>query len=133
MIVEDRRNPSTRGLGTRWVHTDEWYAFRASPRPRARVLLRVDESTYDPGDSAMGADHPIAWCRRVGRGRSWYTAIGHTRETYAHAEVPPPPARRDPAGRGTGAGRLLAAAAQPMSARCSSVRTARRLRSFARS
>ena len=31
----------------------------------------------------MDGDHPISWTRRVGRGRSWFTAMGHTAETYA--------------------------------------------------
>jgi hypothetical protein len=31
----------------------------------------------------MGADHPIAWCQQIDRGRSWYTAMGHTAESYA--------------------------------------------------
>lgn len=26
--------------------------------------------------------HPIAWHGFVGNGRSWYTAMGHTSETY---------------------------------------------------
>ncbi|HEV2812540.1 MAG TPA: ThuA domain-containing protein, partial [Solirubrobacteraceae bacterium] len=84
--VEDAFHPSTRGLPLRWTRSDEWYAFTANPRPRARVLLRVDESSYAPAESAMGADHPVAWCRAVGRGRSWYTAIGHTRESFAEPE-----------------------------------------------
>lgn len=31
----------------------------------------------------MGADHPIAWCREFAGGRAFYTAGGHTRESYA--------------------------------------------------
>jgi type 1 glutamine amidotransferase len=84
--VEDRRHPSTRHLGRRWARTDEWYAFRANPRPQARILLRLDESSYDPGESGMGAEHPIAWCRDLGRGRAWYTGLGHTRESYAERD-----------------------------------------------
>jgi type 1 glutamine amidotransferase len=30
----------------------------------------------------MGADHPLAWCRPYGRGRCFYTALGHTIESY---------------------------------------------------
>ena len=30
----------------------------------------------------MGKDHPIAWTRCVGKGRSFYSAIGHRPETY---------------------------------------------------
>jgi type 1 glutamine amidotransferase len=84
--VEDRSHPSTRHLGMRWTRTDEWYAFRRNPRPRARILLRLDESSYDAGESTMGGEHPIAWCRDVGRGRAWYTGLGHTRESYAEPD-----------------------------------------------
>jgi type 1 glutamine amidotransferase len=84
--VEDPFHPSTRGLPSRWTRSDEWYAFTVNPRPAARVLLRVDEASYTPAETTMGADHPIAWCREVGRGRSWYTAIGHTSESFAEPE-----------------------------------------------
>jgi uncharacterized protein len=80
MVVEDRDHPATRHLGATWARRDEWYAFRANPRPRVHVLLTVDEASYTGG--TMGADHPLAWCHdRVG-GRSFYTALGHTEESY---------------------------------------------------
>ena len=82
----ERRAPASaghRGLPAAWSRQDEWYAFKSNPRRRVRVLATVDERTYPAGDSAMGADHPIAWCRREGRGRSVYTAMGHTSESYA--------------------------------------------------
>jgi uncharacterized protein len=47
------------------------------------VLLTLDEMSYDPGPAAMG-DHPIAWCHFVGKGRAWYTKLGHRAETYAN-------------------------------------------------
>ncbi|WP_269476386.1 ThuA domain-containing protein [Phytohabitans suffuscus] len=31
----------------------------------------------------MGADHPLAWCHERLGGRSFYTALGHTTESYA--------------------------------------------------
>jgi type 1 glutamine amidotransferase len=80
--VVHRDHPATARVPRRWTRTDEWYAFSARPTA-ARVLLRIDERTYDPGAAAMGADHPMAWHRRVGRGRAFYTALGHTRESYA--------------------------------------------------
>lgn len=77
------REASTVRLPRRWVRTDEWYGFASSPTARVRVLARLDESSYDPGGSAMGADHPIAWAHQVGKGRAWYTGGGHTSEAYA--------------------------------------------------
>ena len=75
-------HPSTAHLPPRFAFTDEWYNFRVDPRGTAQVLLTIDEGSYDPGPGAMG-DHPIAWCRRIGRGRAWYTNLGHRGETYA--------------------------------------------------
>jgi type 1 glutamine amidotransferase len=79
--VEDRTHRSTAELGETWTRTDEWYNFRTNPRSKVHVLLRLDESSYTGG--TMGADHPHAWYRPYGRGRSFYTAGGHTVEAYA--------------------------------------------------
>lgn len=81
--VEDREHPSTSFLPPVWRRTDEWYDFRENPRSNVRVLATVDESTYQGG--RMGADHPIAWCHEFDGGRSWYTAGGHTKESYSEA------------------------------------------------
>lgn len=81
--VRDARHPSTAGLPRRWSRTDEWYNFARNPRPWVRVLATIDESTYSPGPGAMGVDHPIAWSHRYQGGRGWYTAGGHSDESYA--------------------------------------------------
>jgi len=79
--VEDPAHSSTRGLPGEWRRTDEWYDFVGSPRESAHVLLSLDETTYEGG--SMGSDHPAAWCRYFEGGRSWYTALGHTRESWS--------------------------------------------------
>ena len=81
LVVEDRAHPSTAGLPETWLRTDEWYNFRANPRGRAHVLARLDEATYAGG--TMGEDHPIAWYHAYDGGRAWYTAGGHTPESYS--------------------------------------------------
>jgi type 1 glutamine amidotransferase len=78
--VTDRSQPSTSMLPPRWTRTDEWYNFALNPRGRVHVLMSVDERTYIGG--TMGADHPIAWYHAYDGGRAWYTALGHTSESY---------------------------------------------------
>jgi type 1 glutamine amidotransferase len=78
--VEDHTHPATSHLPAAWVRTDEWYNFKTNVRATARVLATLDESTYRGG--TMGADHPHVWCKTVGRGRSFYTGSGHTKESY---------------------------------------------------
>jgi cytochrome c len=79
--VEDIGHPSTKDLPVIWRRTDEWYNFRTNPRGTAHVLATLDEASYSGGK--MGSDHPIAWCQEIDGGRSWYTAMGHTVESYA--------------------------------------------------
>jgi type 1 glutamine amidotransferase len=78
--VEDGKHPFTARLPDHWVRADEWYNFIATPRGCARVLASVDETTYQGG--TMGKDHPVAWCKLAGKGRIWYTALGHTEASF---------------------------------------------------
>ncbi len=81
--LEDTSHPATAGLPVTWPRTDEWYSYRTNPRSSVHVLATLDESTYSGG--TMGADHPIAWCRPYDGGRSFYTGMGHTQESYSEA------------------------------------------------
>jgi len=82
--VTDRSHPSTKALPARWTRTDEWYSFARNPRGSVHVLATLDESTYSGG--TVGADHPIVWCHPFKGGRAWYTAGGHTIESYAEPD-----------------------------------------------
>jgi type 1 glutamine amidotransferase len=78
--IEDRSHPATAHLATTWTRTDEWYNYRTNPRTTAHVLMSLNESSYFGG--AMRGDHPITWCKTIGKGRSFYTGLGHTEESY---------------------------------------------------
>lgn len=86
--VENHDDPIVRHLEPRFAMTDEWYSFRDAPK-NVRVLMTLDESTYAPEikfiDLRMGAYHPIAWKHCQGRGRVFYSALGHLASTYADA------------------------------------------------
>jgi type 1 glutamine amidotransferase len=79
--VVDASHPSTVHLPIEWKRTDEWYNFREDPAAHGRALLLIDEKSYTGG--TMRAHHPMAWCQEYDGGRSWYTALGHTAETFA--------------------------------------------------
>lgn len=82
MRVESPGHPSTAMLPDAWSRYDEWYNYKANPRPFVHVLMTLDERTYNPGGGAMGADHPIAWCHNFEGGRSWYQGAGHVEGAY---------------------------------------------------
>lgn len=81
--VEDAAYAAKWQLPQPWIRTDEWYNFRSNPRADVRVLISLDESTYQGG--TMGSDHPIAWEHEFDGGRAWYTGMGHTAESYHNA------------------------------------------------
>ena len=89
ILVSDRVHPATGGahLPARWTRTDEWYDYTANPRGKVHVLMNLNESSYGGGGGAAmeggTLDHPIAWCHEFDGGRSFYTGLGHTAESFA--------------------------------------------------
>lgn len=83
--VEAEGHPAHAEVPNPWTRTDEWYGFQTNPRDQVDVLLQVDETSFVAGAGAMGEDHPIAWCHEFDGGRSFYTALGHTAESYAES------------------------------------------------
>ena len=80
-VIKD--HPSTKHLPDEWKRKDEWYSFR-NLQPDNVVLILLDEKTYEGGKN--GDYHPIAWCKDVVKGRMFYTAGGHTKESFSEPE-----------------------------------------------
>ena len=82
-----KNHPTVRGHGSEFKYTADWtnHDRTVTGLKGFQVLLRVDESSYEPvreyfatrGGKAMGKDHPIAWLHTNGGGRFFYTELGH--------------------------------------------------------
>jgi cytochrome c len=75
----DRKDPSVKHLPKQWKRFDEWYNYK-NRQTDVHVLLTLDEKTYEGGTN--GEYHPIAWQHEFDGGRSFYTGLGHTKESY---------------------------------------------------
>lgn len=83
--VEDGGHRATRHLGSFLQIADEIYQFRDWERKNVRVLLSLDPRSVDttkPGMRRTDRDFALAWCRPFGRGRVFYTALGHRPEVW---------------------------------------------------
>lgn len=78
--VVNKESPATKHLPDTWDRIDEWYNFK-NLNKEVTVLLKIDETSYEGGKN--GEDHPMAWYHNYDGGRSFYTALGHTEESYA--------------------------------------------------
>lgn len=81
--VEDRTFPATKELGESFAITDEIYQFKNFQRFPLHVLLTLDPASVDAGlGKRADGDYALAWCGDWGRGRVFYSALGHRLEVW---------------------------------------------------
>lgn len=83
--TEDRAHPATRHLPPMFGLHDEIYQFKAWSRGDVQVLLSLDPASVDlaaAGVHRTDRDFALAWTRRQGKGRVFYTALGHRPEVW---------------------------------------------------
>ena len=111
--VEDSKHPATKMLGTSWPIVDEFYLFGTAPwdaskpddnidvlfknkipmgfsRDRVHVLLSLDTEHMDMSKQPnlkRGGDYPQAWTREYGKGRTFYTSLGHRDDLWSNDPV----------------------------------------------
>ena len=78
--IVDANFPATKGLPKEWTRKDEWYNFKWI-EPGLHILITIDEKTYTGGNN--GDYHPMSWYHYFDGGRAFYTALGHTDESYS--------------------------------------------------
>lgn len=110
--VEDANHPATKMLGSSWPINEEFYEFghavwdASKPtenisavgrlhilmpfsRDRVHVLLSLDTDKTDLSDlpNVPKGDYPQSWTRNFGKGRTFYTTLGHRDDIWAHDAV----------------------------------------------
>lgn len=138
VVVEDSSFPGMQYFPRVFQFHDEFYQIKDFSPAQSRVLMRLDTAGLDMqarGVNPADAPYAITWAKTYGKGRVFYSALGHDAGTWDdpaiqrmwfHAiewalgaetadvtpnpvmsPVPPPPARGGRAGRGrSGPGRL---------------------------
>src|SRR5690606_36276303 len=79
-FVKAQESELTKNLPKEWIRTDELYNYKRIS-DKINVLYTLDETSYEGGEN--GDYHPIAWYQEFEGGRSFYTGMGHTPESYA--------------------------------------------------
>ncbi len=76
--VVDDKHPATRELPSSFSIFEEIYEFKRFDLSRVRLLVALDRhpNTGEPGL------YPISWSRSHGRGRVFYTALGHREDVW---------------------------------------------------
>ena len=77
--VVDRKHAATRGVAPTMRRVDEWYYFE-DYNPEAHLLVTLDPSSIGEKDVNP---NPVSWAHEFEGGRVFYTAMGHTNESYS--------------------------------------------------
>jgi type 1 glutamine amidotransferase len=87
VLVEDKQHPATRHLGDSFKITDEIYQFRTPyDRGKLHVLMRLDMGSVKNPGKRQDHDNALAWTHEFGKGRVFYTALGHRDELWKDNE-----------------------------------------------
>lgn len=77
-LNQDKECPACRQLPSDWKVFDEIYQFKNFDRTKVHGLLTLDKH---PNDKTPG-DYPISWCKEYGKGRVFYTSLGHREDMW---------------------------------------------------
>ena len=89
VLVDSQADSSiVNGITKEWPRADEWYVFFDNPRKKGfNIICTIDGESIDPTANipfiapnktfGMGKDHPVAWCKQIGKGKTFYTSMGH--------------------------------------------------------
>ena len=87
VINEDPSFPATRHFPSTFSIVDEFYQAKEAPRDKIRVLLRLDTAKMPPHPELRNRDYPLAWAKMYGKGRVFYSSLGHAPETWDNRDV----------------------------------------------
>jgi type 1 glutamine amidotransferase len=73
-------------FGAPFAFTDEFYQARNITR-EVRVLLRLDVSKMPPNDEVLRSQTSRSWAKNYGKGRVFYSALGHAASTWDNRDV----------------------------------------------
>jgi uncharacterized protein len=90
VVVEDPAFPGMKAWGPSFVLTDEIYQMKNFSRSNTRVLMRLDASKLDlanPRVHRTDKDFAVAWAKMYGKGRVFYTTLGHVETNWDKPEM----------------------------------------------
>lgn len=88
VTVEDSKHPAGKGFKSGDEITDEIYQFRPEPysRNKLHIIMSVDNASIDVSKGKRSdKDYAIAWCQEVGKGRTFYSSLGHRKDVWKDA------------------------------------------------
>lgn len=83
ILATDRKNPITKHWEESFKLTEEIYQFKNFDREKVTVTMSLDPANTDMTKNGIKAkEFPVTWYRDYGKGRVFYTSLGHRPEVW---------------------------------------------------
>jgi type 1 glutamine amidotransferase len=91
IVLEDPSFPAVRHFPHAFMKRDEIYQAKQWSRDKVNVLLRLDETKLNyennPRVHREDRDFGVAWSKMYGKGRVFYSTLGHTNESWNDPDI----------------------------------------------
>jgi hypothetical protein len=89
LITEDPNFPAVKHFPPTVTMADEYYMPKNYSRDKIRVLQRLDISGFAPNPNyhRTDGDYPVTWALMYGKGRVFYSSLGHDTKTWDNTDV----------------------------------------------
>jgi type 1 glutamine amidotransferase len=89
VILEDPKFPAAKHFANVVTLQEEFYQTKDFSREKIRVVLRLDASKLPKnfGVNRTDGDFPLAWAKTHGKGRVFYSALGHAVEAWDNPDL----------------------------------------------
>jgi type 1 glutamine amidotransferase len=90
VVIEDPAFPAMKHFKASSVIKDEHYQTKDFSREKIRVLASLDSKSVDltrPNVHQKEGDFPVAWVKNYGKGRVFYSTLGHAAEYWDTPQI----------------------------------------------
>ena len=81
LIAADTKHPANGGIGEKWdLKQEEMYLIKNHDRAKVHELWYM---RHHPNKAEETGFFPVSWCREHGKGRVFYTSLGHREDLWS--------------------------------------------------
>lgn len=83
LVTGDTAHPANGGIGPKWdIRQEEMYEFKEGSHDRSKVHV-IWFLRHPPQDPSKQEYAGVSWCRMDGKGRVFYTSLGHREDLWS--------------------------------------------------
>jgi type 1 glutamine amidotransferase len=92
LVAADQKSPANAGIGDKWnIKQEEMYHIKSQDRSKVHMIWYMQ---HDPNETSLQVFFPVSWCKMAGKGRVFYTSLGHREDLWS--DDPAMPGRVNP-------------------------------------